>query len=352
MDIYNYILTNDNILLYINKMEILDLPTIGFSIESNPYNKEILISSNYHYNINKDIDISTFPFVYNQFIASGNYSKFPSIVSRNSLAFKFSIDMHYLTENRPPNYYDLLEACGWYLYNIMPKSVIVETDGPDIINIEVGIDRVHVFRILTSVGVLTDSYYNRRPATIEVAFPEFDITPRQHVTTMYGGMGTTIFRGKTGSPCNIEFNFLGCHGGYSTRNNEDIIVPSGFDTALPKALMSATAYLHNNEIYIDEFEITCGNVLSLFSDIFSPNGYNGTRITDRFATGVLTIHEDSDNIETVYNKIKTNKTGTLTITNGGLALHCSGVQLKAINNECTKYSIDINETISLAQKVT
>lgn len=332
-------------------MEILDLPIIGFSVETNQYQKETLASDNYHYNINKDIEISATPFVYNQFIASGDYSKFPSIVSKISLALKFSADMHYLIGNVSPNYYDILGACGWGLYNTMPESVIVENDSPSIINVEIGTDQVHVFRVLTSIGMLTDCYYNRKPATIEVAFPEFDIAPRQHVTTMYGGMGTTIFRGKTGSPCSIEFNFLGCHGGYSTRNNEDIIVPSGFDTVLPKSLMSATAYLHNTVIYIDDFEITCGNVLSLFSDIFSPNGYNGTRITDRFATGVLKVHEDSNNIETVYNKIKNNDTGTLTITNGGLALHCSGVQLKAINDECTKYSIDINNTMSLAQEV-
>ena len=245
---------------------ILNIPIIGFKIETTPFTAENLTSADYKYSVNSDIKISIDIESYNQEIASGDFSNFPSISGKKACTIDFSIDLYSKSVlTTAPTYYDILQACGW-------KQL--DTAG--------------------GLMIFPDTTCNRVPATIEVSFPEEGTTPRQLVYKISGAMGSVKILGTTGNTIKAEFSFLGKLIGITYRSYANMIVPTGFDSEKPNALISCTFKLFDTEAYLDSFTINSNEIVNLFSNINDASGYDGARISDRYTYGDFTIFNGTD----------------------------------------------------------
>jgi hypothetical protein len=305
------------------KSKLLNIATIGFKHESNPYTPENITSTDYHYSINSDIKINTEIGNYLQKICTGNYSKFPSITGKKLCAVNFSIDLYAMSDvTIAPSYFDILRSCGWKQLSISG-----------------------------GVAIFPDSLYNRISATIEVSFPEEDTEPRQIVYKISGAMGYVKFTGETGKPIKAEFSFIGAFESITTRSFEDFITPSNFDNALPIALLGATFQLFDTNVSLDKFEINSGEIINLFSNIMRHHGYDGTRITDRNTIGTLILNSDAELPEELYNKIVNNEQGNFLLVNRNLNIIASNVKVESIEDDIKKIEVEFPENITFFQGV-
>lgn len=284
--------------------KILDLPVVGFKTEDPPYTDINLATEDYHYNINQDLDLDINIATINNRVNHGDYSRNQNISGQRKAIVNFSADMHTLVGENP-NYFDLLGACG-----------------------------------------ITGNNCNRQPATIECAYFQEGSDRYQIVYKIHGSMGTVKITGIVGKPCKMEFSFLGGLQSITTKTGSSIIVPADLDDAVPESLLSANALINDEDIYITNFEIMCGNIVNLFSNISTASGYDGSRVVDRIAVGNVTVSPTVDNVEKIYNHIKNNEENTFLLTNGDLYIQLEGVQFNSINQNVFEFTVNRNITIA------
>lgn len=263
---------------------------LGFKIESTPYAAETLTSAEYDQRI-FDLKITKEIESYARKLMTGDYSRHVSISGRRKCTCSFSVNMYPgSTVATAPKYFEMIQACGW-------KQI---TWGA------------------TGVSVSPHADYNRVPATIEVAYTEEGLTPRQLVIKMKGAMGKfTLESAQVGQPIKLNFEFQGVLDSVSTRAYASRIVPTAFDTSLPPALLAATFSFVSTWQFPTKFTIDSGEDVQIFSDLSQSSGYHGARVVDRNMTGStdpdMVVTDDLD----LYTEQINNSTSQLSITIGG-----------------------------------
>ena len=169
-----------------------------------------------------------------------------------------SVDIHKgAADQTPPQYFQMLRACAL-------KQTIHGSTG---------------------VSLVTDARYDNVPATIEVVERDEGASPVQVVVKAHGCMGNPkLVLDTVGNPVRIDFEFKGVYNGVSARAFGSIIEPTGFDTALPDAVLSATISLMSETQKLDKLTIDLGNVVEIFTDPSKAEGLEGARVVDRNPT--------------------------------------------------------------------
>lgn len=254
--------------------------TMGCRIESTPYTQESpLNGGDYNvaaYGINYDPDIA----MYARKLARGDASKDLQIPGTRKIKITFSVDMCVgINAYTPPNYWKLLRACGL-------KQVIYNTTG---------------------CALIPDSRYFNVPVTIEVVEMAEGISPLQIVIAARGCMGTVKKTSSgVGLPAKLEFDFTGVLVGISERTFANQIMPTGWDAALPQAVLACTTSLYGVSQMFDKITLDVGNKLEVFKDPTRAEGFEGTRIVDR--TPMLEIDPALQpvSIQDMYNNLLAN----------------------------------------------
>lgn len=263
---------------------------LGFKIESTPYSAETLTAANYNQRV-YDIKITPEIESYARKLMRGDFSRDTSISGKRKCTCSFSIDL-YPGDSvaTAPDYFDIFEACGW-------KEIVWGSTG---------------------VSVFPHADYNRVPATIEIAYQEEGLTPRQLVIKMYGAMGKVSGEfPQIGQPIKFTFEFQGVLDSIYTRAYASRVTPTAFDTSLPPAVLAATFSFFGTWQFPTKFAFDGGEDVQIFSDISRGAGYHGARIVDRNMTGNtdpdMVVTDDFD----LYTQQINNSTGALSITIGG-----------------------------------
>jgi len=231
--------------------------TLGCKIESPPYTQMTLAASDYNvaaYNINYDPDVA----MYARKLARGDASKDLQIPGTQKIKVTFEVDMCVgVNAYTPPNYWKCLQACGL-------KQVIYNTTG---------------------CALIPHSGYFNVPITIEIVEMDEGTTPLQVVVPVRGAMGTAKLVGNgVGLPKKIQFDFEGVLCPIIERSYANQIIPTGWDTALPQAVLACTTSLYGVSQMFDKLTLDIGNKLEVWKDPTKGQGFEGTRIIDREPT--------------------------------------------------------------------
>jgi hypothetical protein len=231
--------------------------TMGCKIESTPYTAETLAVTDYvqsAYNINYDPDVA----MYMRKLARGDASRDAAIAGKRKIKISFSIDVAVgSAAATPPQSFIPLRACG------MKQT----THGS------------------TGVSLVTHSGYFNVPMTIEVVEMDEGTSPVQLVLKARGCMGNAkLITNGVGLPKRIDFDFDGVLVGITDRAFASQIVPTGFDAALPQAVLACTTSLFAETQYFDKITIDLGNKVELWGDSTKAEGIEGARIVDREPT--------------------------------------------------------------------
>jgi len=238
--------------------------TIGLKIESTPYTIETLAATDYDLSAH---DISYTPEIAEMArkLARGDFSWDPSVHGKRSVTISFQVDVAYSgTAATAPPYYDALRCCGM-------AQTTHDTD--------------------KGVSLVPHSDYSNVPCTIEVVEKDEGTSAVQVVVMARGCMGNPKFIMNTvGEPVKIEFEFKGALSSIEDRSFATMLVPTGFNTTMPEAVLGASITAFTESRTIDTVTIDLGNEVNLFSDPDTIEGYGGAHITGRNPT----IEMDSD----------------------------------------------------------
>lgn len=263
--------------------------TLGFKLEANPYSVETLTAADYDfsaYNIRPAPEIET----YMRKLARGDLSQDVAVAGRRKGTVSWSVDMHSgSAQATPPQYYQMLRACGH----------LQTTYGA------------------TGVTITPNGGYDRVPATIEVVYKQEGASPDQLLLRFRGAMGNAkLVCDGIGQPVRVDFEFQGVWDVTTTRAYASIVTPTGFDTALPDAVLSATINLFGTTQFLGGFTIDLGAQVELFSDASDPAGYHGARVVARDPK----VEIDPDMLVTtdidLWSNATLNTTGQLSISIG------------------------------------
>jgi hypothetical protein len=231
--------------------------TMGCKIEGTPYVQETLAATDYNvaaYNINYDPEVA----MYARRLARGDASNDLQIPGTQKIKITFEVDVCVGTNvYTPPNYWKCLRACGL-------KQTIYNTTG---------------------CALIPHSGYFNVPMTIEVVEMDEGISPLQVVVAARGCMGTAKFvGGGVGLPKKIQFDFTGVLVSVNERSFANQIMPTGWDAALPQAVLACTTSLYGVSQMFDKLTLDVGNKLEVWKDPTKGQGFEGTRIIDRTPT--------------------------------------------------------------------
>ena len=279
--------------------------TMGCKIESTPYTAETLAASDYNvsaYNIGYDPAIAE----YARKLARGDASRDPSIMGKRSGKITFSVDMTVGSSvTSAPNYWKCLQACG-----------LKQTTGSN------------------GVWLTTDARYFNVPMTIEVVEMDEGASPNQLVIKFRGCMGNAkLVTNDVGLPKRIDFEFTGVLANISDRPYASQIMPTGFDSALPQAVLAVTTSLYSETQYFNKITIDLGNKVELWTDSTKAEGFEGARIVDRETTieldPAMALRATNDQ----YNRELSNTTGQYSETIGaGIAITISAPKAQIIQS--------------------
>ena len=263
--------------------------TLGFKIEGTPYTAESLAVGDYDYQA-YDINYGPEVEMYARKLARGEFARDKSVAGRRKVTMSWKVDIHSgAAAATPPQYFQMLRCCG----------LKQNTYGA------------------TGVALITDSLYNRVPATIEVVEMQEGTTPKQLVIKAHGAMGNArIICDQIGQPVRIEFEFTGVLTSITTRAFASIITPTAFDSGQPSGVLAATINLFATTQFLSKWTIDLGNTVELFTDPSKSQGFEGARVVDRAPT--LELDPDmlsTDDIDLYSNQI-TNTTGALSLNFG------------------------------------
>lgn len=277
--------------------------TFGFKLETTAYRAETLTAAEYNQRV-YDVKISPDIESYARKLLRGDYSRDVSISGKRKCTVSCTVDMYPgSTAATAPKYFDMIRACGY-------KQTTFSTTG---------------------ISLTPNAAYNRVPATIEVSMPQEGLTPDQLVIKMHGAMGKlSIESPQIGQPIKIKFEFTGVLTSISTRAYASLFTPTGFDTALPPAVLAATFSLFGTWQFPSKFGIEGNEDVQIFSDIANAAGYAGSRISDRN----MSMTTDPDMVTTteldLYTDQINNTTGQFSVTIGGsvpLAMSAPAAQI-------------------------
>lgn len=274
--------------------------TLGFKIEGTPYTAETLAVANYNvpaFNINYDNDVA----MYARRIARGDFSRDPSIAGKRSITVSFSVDLAWSgTATTAPSYFPCLRACA-----------LKQISG------------------VSNVVLKTDADYANVPATIEVVEKAEGASASQLVIKAHGCMGNAkLVCDAVGKPVRLDFEFKGVYNGITDRAFAAILVPTGFDTPNPEAMLGVTSTIFSETQKYDKFTFDLGNDVQVWTDPSKAQGLEGARVVDRNPT--LEIDPDMGLIATtsMFTRHINNTTGAVSISVGNhLTISAPAAQL-------------------------
>jgi hypothetical protein len=181
----------------------------------------------------------------------------------------------------------------------------------------------------SSVTLTTDSTTTKTPATIEIVEKDEGSSPVQVVIKARGCMGDAkLVLNAVGDVIAVSFTFDGALVSIADRAFASILVPTGFDSSLPDAVLSASVKAFGETQTIDKVTINLGNKVELFSDPSKPEGYQGAHVVDRNPS--VDMDPDFDLIANRgdYARMTGNTTGAMYIDVGShLNLQAPALQL-------------------------
>lgn len=265
--------------------------TLGAKIEGTPYTSETLSANDYKfaaYEVNYSGDIP----MKGRKLVRADFSRDVSVAGKRAVTITFKVDLYHSgAVATPPNYFELLRACG-----------LKQT--------------VHG---ATGVSLITHADYTNVPMTMEVVEKGEGTTPSQVVIKMRGGMGkATIEIANVGEPATISFEFLGILESITDRAFASILAPSGISTQVPDAVLSSGMTLFGEAQCFNTLTIDLGNDVQLHTCSGEAEGYKGAHLADRNPT--IKLDPDLELIATQgdYARWTGNTTGALNITIGTL----------------------------------
>lgn len=262
--------------------------TLGFKIETSPYTAETLAAGDYNV---PAVEISYDPSIamLARKLARGDMSKDVSIAGKRSGNITFKIHLAWQgSATVAPSYFKCLQACG--LLQTTPASNVVLT---------------------------TNAACSKVPATIEIVEKDEGASPTQVVVKFRGCMGNAKFEvGNVGEPVAVTFEFQGVLVSITDRAFGSILTPTGFDTALPDAVLSASVKVFGEVQTCNKITIDLGNKIELFSDPAAAEGIQGAHVVDRNPT--MDADPDLDTIANRgdYARLTGNTTGAFQMTVG------------------------------------
>ena len=265
--------------------------TLGAKLEATPYTAETLSANDFKfaaYTVTYSGDIP----MKARKLVRGDFSKDPSIAGKRMVTFTFLVDLYHSgTPATPPNYYELLRACG------MKQTV----------------------HGATGVSLVTHADYTNVPMTIEVVEKEEGTTPVQLVIRGRGCMGNPkLTFNNIGEPVAISFEFKGVLAAIEDRAFASILAPSGISTQLPDAVLSAGLTIFGELRCFNTLTIDLGNDIQLHTCSNQTEGYIGAHLADRNPT--VEYDPDLQLIATQgdYARWTANTTGAMSVTIGGV----------------------------------
>ena len=230
--------------------------TLGCKLEGTPYVAETLSAADYNVPA-RDIQIDPTIAMYARKLARGDMSKDPSIAGKKSGKITFKVDLAAAaTVTTPPTYFKCLQGCAM-------KQVIGGS----------------------TVTLTTDASMTKTPLTFEYVLKDEGASPSQLVMKLRGCMGNAkLVMNNVGEPVCIEFEFTGVLVSAADRAFGSIMTPTGFDTALPQAVLSASIKTYGEAQVLSKVTINIGNKVELFTDPSQPEGFQGAHVVDRSPT--------------------------------------------------------------------
>lgn len=275
--------------------------TIGFKLESPAYaSTTVLSATDYNipaFNINYDPSIA----LEARKIARGDLSKDVSIAGKRSIKITFDIAVAYSgTGTVAPSYFKVLQACA--MKQTTPSSNVVLT---------------------------TDATMTKTPAAIEIQEKEEGATPSAVLIKARGCMGNAkLALNNVGEVVKISFDFMGVLESITDRANASLLVPTGFDSPLPDAVLSASIKVFTEAQTLNKVTIDLGNKVELYTDPSKSEGYQGAHVVERNPT--METDQDLELIATRgdYARFTGNTTGAFTMDVGShIILTAPAVQI-------------------------
>lgn len=136
------------------------------------------------------------------------------------------------------------------------------------------------------------------------------------VDAIKGARGNVKYSAKSGEPGMFEFEFVGV---YISTTDVAILTPSGVETTVPPALLSATFSIASFSAFISQITFDMGNTLTPRGDINQASGYISTLLTDRNPKGSFDPEDELVATHDFYGRWLAGTTGALTWKHQGSA---------------------------------
>ena len=131
-----------------------------------------------------------------------------------------------------------------------------------------------------------------------------------------GARGSVSYSAKNGEPGMFEFTFLGV---YDAVTDQALLTPSGVETTVPVALLSATFSIASFAAFCSQVTFDMANVLAPRPDINTAAGYISTLITKRDPKGTFDPELELVAAHDFYGRLLAGTTGALTWRHTGSA---------------------------------
>lgn len=131
-----------------------------------------------------------------------------------------------------------------------------------------------------------------------------------------GARGNRKYTGKNGEPGVYEYTFIGI---YDAVTDVALPTPSGVETTVPVALLTATFSIASFQAFISQIAIDLGNQLTPRADMNKAEGYISTLLTKRRVTGSFDPEMELVATHDFYGKWLAGATGVFTFRHTGSA---------------------------------
>jgi hypothetical protein len=131
-----------------------------------------------------------------------------------------------------------------------------------------------------------------------------------------GARGNVKYSAKSGEPGMFEFTFLGV---YDAVSSQALLTPSGVETTVPVALLSATFSVAAFAAFVSTISFDMGNTLAPRADINTAAGYISTLLTARSPKGAFDPELEVIATHDWYGRWLAGTTGALTWRHPGSA---------------------------------
>lgn len=229
--------------------------TMGFKLETVPYTKESLTSSDFDMrvmNIEYDPNIQ----ITARKLARGDLSLDQAVIGKKDVKIKFRAEVYPSPDSfsSAPAWGKALKACGF-------QETISAGNG---------------------VKYTPSSLRTNIPATIEIPELYEGTSPSQIVMQAHGWMGNVTFAiEKVGMPMHLDFDGSAVLDGFVDRSYANRIAPLITDTEPTPPALSATITHNGKEQVLDTMKINIGNKVELFTSPSPASGFLGAHVVAR-----------------------------------------------------------------------